>query len=151
MPTQSDVAQVRAATLCLINKIRAQNGELPLRDNSKLDAAAEGHSEDMVARNYFDHITPSGEAFNTRIVATGYVPAGWASELAENIEYATLMLATPNEAVNGWMNSPEHRANILNGEFRDSGIGVAPAVPTQYAHGEAGATYTQEFGVIAPS
>jgi uncharacterized protein YkwD len=151
VPSASNTAQVQAATLCLINKVRVRNGESPLSDNAKLDAAAQGHSEDMVDRDYFDHTTPSGEAFDTRITATGYVPSGWSYELGENIECGTLSLATPAAAVNGWMNSPEHRANILNGEFRDSGIGLAPAVPAQYAYGQAGATYTQDFGVTVSS
>ncbi|HET7379514.1 MAG TPA: CAP domain-containing protein [Gaiellales bacterium] len=140
---------MRAATLCLINKIRVQHGELPLLDNGRLDNAAQGHSEDMVAKNYFEHTSPSGEKFDTRIAATGYVPAGWAYELGENIDYGTLFLATPSKAVEDWMHSPEHRANILNGEFRESGVGVAPAVPAGEADGQPGATYTQDFGVLA--
>lgn len=150
-PTASNLPEAQAATLCLINKIRQEHGESPLSNNNSLDAAAEDHSDDMVARDYFDHTTPSGEAFATRIVSTGYVPSGWSYELGENIECGTLTLATPAAAVNGWMSSPEHRANILNEEFRDSGIGVAPAVPAQYSYGEPGATYTQDFGVVVPS
>jgi uncharacterized protein YkwD len=149
MPTASDLAQVQAATLCLINRLRVQNGELPLTDNSKLDEAAQRHSEDMISNDYFDHTSPSGEAFDTRIDRTGYVPRGWSYELGENIDCATLGLATPSQAVNGWMNSPEHRANILNGDFRDSGIGVAPATPAEFADGQPGATYTQDFGVVS--
>jgi uncharacterized protein YkwD len=151
MPTASNLAEVRAATLCLINKIRLQSGEQPLSDNGKLDTAAQGHSADMVVENYFDHTTPSGEQFGARITAAGYVPSGWSYELGENIECGTLSLATPSEAVNGWMNSPEHRANILNSDFRESGIGVAPAAPPMYADGQPGATYTQDFGVVASS
>jgi uncharacterized protein YkwD len=151
MPTASDLPQVQVATLCLINKIRVQNGESPLSDNTKLDAVAQNHSADMVAGDYFEHTTPSGESFGARIVATGYVPSGWSYELGENIECGTLSLATPAAAVNGWMNSPEHRANILNGEFRDSGIGVAPAAPADCASGQPGATYTQDFGIVVSS
>jgi uncharacterized protein YkwD len=151
MPTAANLAEVRAATLCLINKLRIQSGEQPLSDNGKLDAAAQGHSADMVAGNYFGHTTPSGEEFGARIDAAGYVPAGWSYELGENIECGTLSLATPSGTVNGWMNSPEHRANILNGDFRESGIGVVPAAPAMYAEGQPGATYTQDFGVVASS
>jgi uncharacterized protein YkwD len=151
IPTPSDLAQVQAATLCLINKVRVQSGELPLRDSSALDAAAQRHSEDMVANNYFDHTTPSGEPFDARIVATGYAPADRPYELGENIDTATIGLSSPSQTVAGWMNSPEHRANILNGDFRDSGIGVTPAAPVVFAEGRPGATYTQDFGVVASS
>jgi uncharacterized protein YkwD len=148
-PSSANLAQVREATLCLINEQREQHGELPLTESNGLLAAAQGHSEDMVARNYFEHTTPSGEEFQTRIIASGYVPRGAAYELGENIDIATLSLSTPAATVNAWMNSPEHRANILNGEFRDSGIGIAAAVPAYFAQGQGGATYTQDFGVLA--
>lgn len=148
-PTSSDLAEVRAATLCLINRERAQHGESPLSENAHLLAAAQGHSEDMATRDYFSHTTPSGEAFNTRILAAGYVAPNRGYELGENIDCATSYLATPAATVSAWMNSPEHRENILNGEYRDSGIGVAAAAPESFADGQAGATYTQDFGVIA--
>ncbi len=149
IPTSANIAQVREATVCLINEQREQHGELALAENSKLNTAAQGHSEDMVARNYFEHTTPTGEEFQTRITASGYVPRGAAYELGENIDMATFNLATPAATVTAWMNSPEHRANILNGEFRETGMGVAAAAPAYFAEGASGATYTQDFGVLA--
>ena len=83
----------------------------------------------MVSRDYFSHTTPTGEAFDTRILATGYVRSDQLYELGENIDCATLTLATPAATVNAWMNSPEHRENILNGEYRETGVGVAAAAP----------------------
>ncbi len=148
-PTSSNLAEVRAATLCLINRERAQHGEAPLSENAHLLATAQGHSEDMVSRNYFSHTTPTGEAFDTRILASGYVSPSQGYELGENIDCATSYLATPAATVSAWMNSPEHRENILNGEYRDSGIGVAAAAPESFSGGQAGATYTQDFGIIA--
>lgn len=148
-PTSANVALVREATLCLINQQRADNGERPLVENANLASAAQGHSDDMVTRDYFEHATPSGEEFQTRITASGYIPRGAAYEIGENIDCATLFLATPAATVTAWMNSPEHRANILNGEFRDSGIGVAAAAPAYFAEGQPGATYTQDFGVLS--
>jgi uncharacterized protein YkwD len=149
VPTTANVADVEAATLCLINKARAENGEQPLSDNGKLDAAARQHSEEMVSRDYFAHTTPAGETFDARIAASGYLSPGSGYELGENIYCATGALATPNATVNGWMSSPDHRANILNGDFRDSGIGVAPAAPALCGEGLPGATYTQDFGVVS--
>ncbi len=148
-PTSSNLAEVRAATLCLINRERAQHGESRLTENADLVEAAQGHSEDMVGRNYFSHTTPTGEAFDTRILASGYARPSEGYELGENIDCATLYLATPAATVSAWMNSPDHRENILNGEYRDSGIGVAAAAPESFSGGQAGATYTQDFGVIA--
>ncbi len=149
LPSATNVSQVREATLCLINEQRLQHGEVALVESTKLDGAAQGHSEDMVSGNYFEHTTPSGEEFQTRILASGYIPHGAAYELGENIDTATLSLSTAAAAVRAWMNSPDHRANILNGEFRETGVGVAPAAPAYFAEGMNGATYTQDFGVLA--
>jgi uncharacterized protein YkwD len=149
VPSSTNITQVREATLCLINEQRLQHGELALVESSKLDNAAQAHSEDMVARDYFEHTTPSGEEFQTRIIASGYIPRGAAYELGENIDTATLSLSTAAATVTAWMNSAEHRDNILNGEFRETGVGVAPAAPAYFAEGQAGATYTQDFGVLA--
>ncbi len=148
IPTAANIAEVRAATLCLINRERIHDGENALIENPHLQASAQGHSEDMVARDYFSHTSPSGEAFDTRILATGYVARTQPYELGENIDCATLYLATPAATVTAWMNSPEHRENILNGEYRESGVGIAAAAPSSFAEGETGATYTQDFGVI---
>ena len=60
-----------------------------------------------------------------------------------------LQLATPTAIVAAWMASPDHRANILNRDFRDTGIGIVAQVPSRYANGMLGATYTQQFGVVA--
>jgi len=148
VPSEANIAEVRAATLCLINRERAAHGDGPLSENPHLLAAAQGHSADMVSRDYFSHTTPTGEAFDTRILASGYARSNQAYELGENIDCATLYLATPAATVSAWMNSPEHRENILNGEYRETGIGVAAAAPASFAAGQAGATYTQDFGVI---
>jgi uncharacterized protein YkwD len=148
VPTASNASQISAAALCLVNQQRALHGEGALRENAELDSAAMHHSRDMVASNYADHISPSGETPLQRVAASGYLPGGYAYELGENLAVGTLQLATPAATVTGWMNSPPHRANILDGDYVDSGIGVVAQAPAQFAGGEAGATYTQEFGVL---
>ncbi len=60
-----------------------------------------------------------------------------------------LYLATPRAIVTAWMDSPEHRANILNGRFRDTAVGVSAHVPRALGHGQRGAIYTQDFGVVS--
>jgi uncharacterized protein YkwD len=148
IPTSENIPQVAAAILCLVNQQRAQNGESPLRDNPDLDSSATHHSQDMVAANYFDHTSPTGETPLDRIQASGYLAAGNAYEIGENIDYGQLYLATPSETVSAWMSSPGHRENILNADYVDSGVGVVAQVPAEAGSGEAGATYTQEFGAV---
>ena len=81
--------------------------------------------------------------------AAGYIFSshiGYA--VGENIAWGTLWLARPKSIVAGWMASPEHRANILDAEFHDTGIGVSPHALTSDSGGEPGAVYTQDFGRI---
>lgn len=149
MPEPGDLALVRAAVLCLINHRRAESGELPLRVDTALERAAEGHSQEMISSDYFAHVSPSGETPAQRIRAAGYLPdASDGYVLGENLAWGTLELATPQAIVSAWIASPEHLANILESQYRDTGIAVTPQAPAALADGLAGATYAQEFGVI---
>ncbi len=148
MPSATNTARIVRSTLCLINSQRRQFGLVPLVEDTRLDRAAQGHSDDMVAHGYFEHVSPSGSTPETRMMATGYLAGNVGYEIGENIAWGTLSLATPASIVTAWMNSPDHRANILRAAFRQTGIGVSPAAPGGAGAGEAGATYTQDFGVI---
>jgi uncharacterized protein YkwD len=148
VPTRSNSDRVEAATLCLVNVQRARHGERALRANADLSRSAAAHSEDMVARNYFDHTSPGGETVLDRIKASTYLPPRAGYLLGENIALGTMQLATPAAIVDSWMASPGHRANILNADFRDSGIGVVARAPRRYGRGQPGATYTQQFGAV---
>jgi uncharacterized protein YkwD len=148
-PTPENLAEVDAATLCLINQERARHDERPLRTNRRLEQAAQGHSEEMIADDYFAHVAPDGVTPVQRIEATGYIPNAQAGyTIGENIAWGTLALSTPSSIVAAWIASPEHLANILYAPYRDTGIGVVAAVPASLAEGQPGAMYSQEFGVI---
>jgi uncharacterized protein YkwD len=151
-PGGRDLAQIDAATLCLVNRERLARGEVALRPNARLALAAQGHSADMAAGDYFDHEGRNGDTPLSRMRASGYIFSshiGYA--VGENIAWATLWMATPKAIVAGWMASPGHRANILDATFRETGVGVSPHPLASLAHGQAGAIYTQDFGrIIAP-
>jgi uncharacterized protein YkwD len=149
VPTRANTSRIEAATLCLVNVQRARHGERALRPNADLARSAAAHSEDMVAKNYFDHVSPAGETPLDRIRKSSYLPSRAAYVVGENIALGTMQLATPAAIVASWMKSPGHRANILNPDFRDSGIGVVARAPRQYSAGQPGATYTQQFGAVA--
>jgi uncharacterized protein YkwD len=144
MPTRENVELVRAAILCMHNRIRAEKNLPLLRDNARLRRAANGHSSQMVNFGYFDHTTPDGDSFVDRILSAGYVKrdAGWT--LGENLAWGTGYLSTPAGMMNAWMNSPGHRANILKRAYREVGIGVRLGVPSDDT---VGATVTADFGV----
>ena len=148
-PEAADMERVRAAVLCLINQTRAQHGVAPLKLSGQLDAAAESHAGELIADDYFAHVSPTGETPVDRVRTTGYIPgpsAGYV--IGENLAWGTYGLATPQAIVAAWTASPGHLANILEGQYRETGIGIAPSVPSSLANGAPGATYAQEFGAI---
>jgi uncharacterized protein YkwD len=149
LPESGNLPLIREAVLCLVNTERAQNGEEPLVPNVQLERAAESHGQEMIALNYFEHVSPSGLTPVGRIKTTGYIPSGEVGYvIGENLAWGTLSLATPQAIVNAWIASPGHLANILETKYRETGINVMPEVPSSLSEGSAGATYTQEFGVI---
>ena len=150
-PTPSNLAEIEATTLCLINQERARHSEQPLALNAQLQQAAQGHSEEMIADDYFAHVSPSGLTPLARIQATGYLPNSQVGyTIGENIAWGTLQLSTPSSIVAAWIASPEHLANILYAPYRDTGLAVVAAVPASLAEGQPGGLYAQEFGVIEP-
>ena len=147
-PSEQSLLLVRAATLCLINREREGSGESPLAVNQRLEQIAQSHSQDMSSADYFDHVGPRGDSPLSRMRAAGYLSGSVIGyEIGENIAWGTLWLATPRSIVAGWMASAGHRANILDGHFRDTGIGIFPQPLASLARGQAGAMYTQDFGV----
>jgi len=99
-----------------LNQARAQVGLSPLRSDPLLQQAARAHSADMYQRRYFSHRTPDGKTPYDRLrdLRFHYVTAG------ENIAFAP----DADQAWDSLMNSPDHRANILNPDFRCVGIGA---------------------------
>lgn len=134
--------EAAAATLCLLNRTRAEYGLPPLRLNGKLSHVARMHSHDMVSRRYFAHDSLNGSSPFARMFAVHYVPRNASWWLGENIGWGIGSLGQPIAMVRAWMHSPPHRANILNRHFRDIGIGIVPGAPV----GGGGATYTTDFG-----
>jgi len=146
-PTEQELGRVRAATLCLVNRERAGQGERPLAPNERLGQAAQAHTESMAFGDYFEHDGPRGETPLSRMRAIGYISSSQIGhEVGENIGWGTRWEATPRAIVAAWMASPQHRANILDARFRDTAVGVSPHPPSSLARGQAGAIYTQDFG-----
>jgi uncharacterized protein YkwD len=149
VPTRANTATVEAATLCLIDQVRELGGLDPLAANPSLHVAALGHSVDMVTNDYFAHETPGSGDLLARVTAAGYVlSTAFGYILGENIAWGAASNSTPAATVANWLASPEHRANILDATYRDTGIGVVAALPKAVAPGYSGATYTEDFGDV---
>ncbi|MBT3165657.1 sigma-70 family RNA polymerase sigma factor [Streptomyces sp. Vc74B-19] len=117
-----------AQVLALTNAQRAQAGCAPVKLDDRLGRAAQAHSEDMSANGYFSHTGRDGSTFVDRARAQGHPSPG-----AENIARGQGSAASVMDA---WMNSPGHRANILNCSLTSLGVGV---VSSDW-------TWTQVFG-----
>jgi uncharacterized protein YkwD len=131
-------------TVCLLNRERRAHGLPALVSDRRLARAATQHSRDMVARQYFAHVSLSGATFASRIAQTGWLRnrASWV--IGENLAWGSGSLATPRAIVASWMTSPAHRANVLQFRFRHVGIGISLGAPK--AGVDAAATYASELG-----
>ena len=107
----------------------------PLTMNANLQLAARLHSQDMATQNYFSHTSLDGRTFDQRIRNAGYTGS---FPLGENLAGGQ---SSPQSLVDGWMNSPGHCANIMNGAFRSTGVGYAFSASSTYRH-----YWTQTFG-----
>ncbi len=119
LPT--NLRELELAAIRAVNEIRVERGMLALGESAVFTEIARAHSEDMVRRHYFGHVSPDGETMKERITARGLTY----SKIAENIQKNQGHDDPVATAVESWMDSEGHRANILTAEFRETGLGVA--------------------------
>jgi uncharacterized protein YkwD len=132
-------AQYSRAVRCLLNQQRAQAGLAPLASDRRLARAALGFSHAMVRQQFFDHVSPTGSTMDQRIRAAGYS----GGRVGETIAWGAGPLAAPAAIVQAWMQSPPHRAIIMDRRFDQVGLGIAAGSPS--GAGDA-ATVTADFG-----
>ncbi len=142
-PAQLSSSQLQKSTLCMINAQRHRRGLGSLRSHAGLRKAAARHSNDMVRRDYFSHYGPGGSSIQTRISGSGYLRGASHYTFGEVIGGGMARSGSPKSVVRAWMHSGPHRAAILDGSFKDLGIGVARGFP---GRGKQGATFTVDFG-----
>ena len=142
-PARLTLHQMRSSELCLINRVRTHYGLVTLHYNADLRDSATGHSDSMVSHRYFAHEGPGGSV-DSRISRAGYLSQADSFVIGENIGGGTGHQGSPWTIFEDWMNSPPHRANILDPSFRDVGVGVARGFPLGGHSGAA--TYTVDFG-----
>lgn len=124
----SKVLNYEAEVVRLVNEVRAENGLAPLTVNWELSRVARYKSQDMKDKGYFSHTSPTyGSPFQMiRNFGLSYRTAG------ENIARG---YATPQAVMDGWMNSPSHKANILKASYKQIGVGYVAQ----------GSYWTQQF------
>ena len=144
-PSELTLDEARATVVCLINEARSDAGVRQVRADDRLERAAQRHSGAMDAGNYFSHSSPNGSSPMTRIRQTGYLSGASAWGIGENLRWGSGGHGSPRVTVNGWMQSSAHRSTMLDGRYRQVGIGVAFGSPRGGAGGDS-AIYTANFG-----
>ena len=107
----------RASVVAVMNDYRAEHHLRPLREDAHLDAAAGDRMRDMEDQGYWAHESPDGRSPFTWLAPNGYDFHFAGENLASGFE-------TTEVLVEGWMESPGHRANILSPDFGDCGIAI---------------------------
>lgn len=114
-------------SILLVNQARIEAGLEPLIESAVLGEVAMAYSQRMATEDFYGHEDPEGKQAEDRIAAAGYL----ATMTAENIAAGQPDAQT---VVEGWLNSPEHRANIMEPDFREIGAGYAYTSTPPYQH-----------------
>lgn len=130
-------ANFENTVIVLLNAERAKAGLGSLTAQPQLMSAARAHSIDMACKNFLSHTGSDGSSPFDRMARFGYV----FSAAAENVYAGGGPFNSPEAAVAGWMNSPGHRTNILNGAYIHIGSGYAFNEASEY-----GGYYANSFG-----
>jgi uncharacterized protein YkwD len=141
------LTSLEAGVLARLNQIRVQHGLVPLRVSVPLTEAADAHSEQMAADGFFQHTSADGTAFWKRI-GHWYGPRAhrfWS--VGENLLWSSPQVG-PAAALQVWLRSPEHRANVLSPTWREIGVSSVHAASAPGVFGGRAVTIiTTDFGV----
>ncbi len=118
IPSQAAYRSMEQEIIKLVNQERAKQGISPLTENWQTSRVARTKSEDMIKNNYFSHTSPT---YGTPFKMLSDFGIKY-SQAAENIASGQ---QTAQQVVDSWMNSSGHRANILNPNYNQIGVGVA--------------------------
>lgn len=112
------VVLLQSKVIVETNLQRQENGLPALTENAKLDLAAAAKAHDMFLNQYFEHVSPSGTDPGKLVQSYGY------DYIVEGENLILGNFSSEKEVVQDWMNSPGHRANILNNRYTEIGVAV---------------------------
>ena len=130
----------KEALIRLTNEARSINGLTELTENELLDTVAEERARDMIDKQYFAHVSPTGEGASDVAQRSGYRY----KIIAENIAKGSFL--TNQKLIDGWMQSPGHRKNILSSDVREIGVSILKGT----MQGEETWVGVQVFGLQSP-
>ena len=137
-PLQEELS--KEVIISLTNRIRLANGVSELAESTLLNRVALARVRDIFEKQYLDHVSPTGESYSDVAQRVGY-PYKF---LSENIESGFFL--TNQKVIDGWMQSPGHRRNLLSGDMEEIGVAVQSGV----LHGEKTWIAVQIFGKKSP-
>jgi uncharacterized protein YkwD len=147
---RGQAAALATRVVVQLNAVRAQRGLAPLRLSRALAAAAALHSREMAQNGYFEHRSADGSPFWKRIER--YYPSGRSSvwKVGENLLWLSPSVDAPT-TLRMWMESPEHRRNVLDHSWHEVGISTlhVSAAPG-FFHGLEVTIVTADFGFRKP-
>ena len=117
----SDISSDQERSIAELNDIRSSYGLSSLKWNEKLADTANFKANDILSRNYFDHVSPNGEMIWGTIEREGYKYRAAGENLA--IDFTNV-----DDAYDAWLKSPSHLENIISNKYSDFGFGVAEGV-----------------------
>ena len=125
-----------------INEVRRAHGLRALHFSTGLRTIAQRHSDDMVARGYFAHTSPTGSTLYSRVVHSAFQTYGaWLA--GECLAWGTGTIGSPRDTVRMWLDSPEHRVILLSRNYTWVGIGRATG---RFLGRSDAAVWTADFG-----
>ena len=128
-PDDISVTDYAASLLCVVNQQREEWGRPDLTWQRNLARAAAWHATDMVQNEYFAHTAPNGQTYGDRLDQANFIPSSDRWRAGENLAAGQGPEGTPASIVTGWMNSKEHRINMLDPGYTMVGISVARGWP----------------------
>lgn len=145
-PSQLSTTAATHTLQCLINGVRREHGLRAVRANGKLALAARRHASDMAVHDFFAHTSPGGATVEARVKQAGYLGGVQEWWLGEALAWGQARAGAPRAILRGLLNSPPHRAILLDPAFRDLGVGVAKGAPRGSSTGAL--TVTLDFGRV---
>jgi uncharacterized protein YkwD len=128
-PSEVSVWSYASSLLCVVNETRQEWGRDSLAPQRNLARAGEWQTDDMVTEQYYSHTQPDGDTLVDRLDKANFIPSSNRWSAGENLAAGHDSGGTPAAIVSGWMQSREHRINLLDPGFTMAGIGVTRGWP----------------------
>ena len=128
-PDQVSVDQYADSLLCVVNETRSEWGRRSLVPQRNLRRAAGWQADDMAQKKYFSHTSADGDTLADRLDQANFIPSSDRWDAGENLAAGHDQGGTPEAIVSGWMQSREHRFNLLDPDFTLVGIAASRGWP----------------------